>query len=123
MNKLLVPFALLAVLGLAACDNAPDNDAPAASAQTQPDGSTTVQINIPEQFAPAVDAIRNPEATFDDLRARAGTMTEEAKQNAVVGARNSAEAGVRALGQTEAEIRQAGDVAERSARDALGLPR
>jgi hypothetical protein len=72
-------------------------------------------------LVPAVEAAQNPEQTFNDLRARAGEMSEQAKQDAVVQARNLAEAGARALGQTEAQITEAGDVAERSARDALGL--
>jgi len=122
MNKLAAALVLSAVLALAACDQAPDN-APTASVQENLDGSNTVQINVPEQFAPAVDAFRNPQAAYEDLRARAGTMTAQAKQDAVVAARRAGEQGARALGQTEAEIQEAGDVAERSARDALGLPR
>jgi hypothetical protein len=89
--------------------------------QTNADGSRTVQINVPESLAPALDVLRNPQAAIDDLRARAGTMTEQMKQDAVVAARRAAEEGARALGQTEVEIRQAGDVAERSARQAAGL--
>ena len=122
MTRLLLPAAALAMLTLAACGNAPDNDA-AANVQTQPDGTTTMQIQVPDALVPAVEAASNPQQTFDDLRSRAGAMTEQAKQDAVVNARRAAEAGARALGQTEAEITQAGDVAERSARDALGLDR
>jgi hypothetical protein len=120
MTRLLLPLAAIAMLTLAACDNAPNNE-PAASVQTQPDGSTTVQVQVPESMVPAVEAMANPQQTFDDLKAQAGAMTDQAKQDAVVNARNAAEAGARALGQTEAEITQAGDVAERSARDALGV--
>ncbi|MDB5622413.1 MAG: hypothetical protein JWR39_976 [Devosia sp.] len=120
MKTLLAPLSILLLVGLAACDNAPDNE-PAASVQTNADGSRTVQINVPESLAPALDALRNPQAAIDDLRARAGTMTEQMKQDAVVAARRAAEEGARALGQTEVEIRQAGDVAERSARQAAGL--
>lgn len=120
MRKLFAPLTLLVLVGLAACDNAPDNES-AASVQTNADGSRTVQINVPEDLAPALDAISNPQATIDNLRARAGTMTEQMKQDAVVGARRAAEEGARALGQTEAQVRQAGDVAERSARQAAGL--
>lgn len=124
------PLALAAVipLALAACDNPPDNSAPVAppqqpavSVQNQPDGSRTIELNVPQQLAPAIDAMSNPQATYEALRARAGEMSEQAKIDAVNGARSAAEAGARALGQTEAEIQQAGDVAERSARDALGL--
>lgn len=119
MTKMLLPVAAVVMLALAACGDAPDN--PSATVQSQPDGSTTVQINVPESMAPAVEAIANPQQTFDDLQSRAGTMSDQMKQDAVVNARRAAEAGARALGQTEAEIKQAGDVAERSARDALGL--
>ena len=122
MTRLLLPIAALAMLTLAACGNAPDNDA-ATTVQTQPDGSTTVQIQVPDALVPAVEAAANPQRTFDDLRAQAGAMTEQAKLDAVVNARRAAEAGASALGQTEAEITQAGDVAERSARDALGIAR
>mgnify|MGYP004511756505 CR=1 FL=1 len=119
MTKLLAPIAAIALLALAACDNAPDT--PSASVQSQPDGSTNVTVNVPESMTPAIDAITNPEQTFDALRAEAGNMTEQMKLDAVVNARRAAEAGARALGQTEAEITQAGDVAERSAQDALQL--
>ena len=127
MTKILLPAAaLLAALTLAACGDAPNNaDAqpsqPAVTVETQPDGSSTVQINVPESMTPAVEAVSNPQQTIDNLRSEAASMTEQAKQDAVVNARRAAEAAARALGQTEAEITQAGDVAERSARDALGL--
>jgi hypothetical protein len=120
MRKLLAPLTVLTALSLAACDNAPNSE-PAASVQSNSDGSRTVQLNVPESLAPAVDAMANPQGAIDDLRARAGTMTEEMRRDAVVGARRMAEEGARALGQTEAEIREAGDVAERSARQAAGL--
>jgi ABC-type Fe3+-hydroxamate transport system substrate-binding protein len=122
MNKFALLLPVLAALALSACDR-PADTTPAASVETEADGSRTVQITVPEQLAPAIEAVQNPQATFNDLRNRAGTMTDQAKQDAVVGARNTAEAAARALGQTEAEITEAGDVAERSARDALGLPR
>lgn len=127
MKPLFYSLAILPVLALAACGDAPDNNAsvqpsqPAVTVETQPDGSSTMQINVPESMTPAAEAIANPQQAIDNLRAQAGTMTEQAKQDAVVNARNAAEAAARALGQTEAEITQAGDVAERSARDALGL--
>ncbi len=127
MNKLLLPsLAIVAAFSLAACGDAPNNaDAqpaqPAVTVETQPDGSSTVQINVPESMTPAVEAVANPQATIDNLRSQAATMTEQAKQDAVVNARRAAEAAARALGQTEAEIAEAGDVAERSARDALSL--
>lgn len=119
MTKIFLPFAAIALLALAGCSDAPDNDAAATPAAS--DGTTTVQIEVPDALAPAVEAMANPGQTMDDLRARAGAMSEQAKQDAVVNARRAAEAGARALGQTEAEITQAGDVAERSAQDALGL--
>lgn len=119
MTKILIPLAAIAMLALAGCDNAPD--APSATVQAEPDGSRSVTINVPESMAPAVDAMANPQQTFDNMRAQAGAMTEQAKLDAVVNARRAAEAGARALGQTEAEITEAGDVAERSARDALGV--
>ena len=120
MKTLLAPLTLLALISLAACDNAPEGE-PSASVQSNADGSRTVQLNVPESLAPAVDAIANPQAAIDDLRARASNMTEEMRRDAVVAARRAAEEGARALGQTEAEIREAGDVAERAARQAAGL--
>jgi hypothetical protein len=81
-----------------------------------------MQIQVPESLAPAAEAIANPQGTIEALRGKAGTMTEQMRQDAVVAARRAAENGARALGQTEAEIKEAGDVAERSARDALGVP-
>ncbi len=127
MTKSLLPIAaILATLALAACGDAPNNETaqpsqPLVNVETQPDGSSTVQINVPESMTPAIEAISNPQQTMDNLRDRAATMSEQAKQDAVVSARRAAEAAARALGQTEAEITEAGDVAERSARDALGL--
>jgi hypothetical protein len=120
MKTLLAPLSFLALITLTACDNPPDGE-PSASVQSNADGSRTVQLNVPESFAPAVDAIANPQETIDDLRSRAGSMTEDMRRDAVVAARRAAEEGARALGQTEAEIREAGDVAERSARRAAGL--
>jgi hypothetical protein len=49
-------------------------------------------------------------------------MTEQMKQDAVATARRTAENGARALGQSDAQITEAGNVAERSARNALGVP-
>ncbi len=113
-------FASLAVISLAACGDAPDNGG-AATVQRQPDGGATVQIQVPESLVPAAEAIANPQATIESLRGQAGNMTEQMKQDAVSAARRTAENGARALGQTEAQIKEAGDVAERSARNALGL--
>jgi len=120
MNPWLLPVAALSMVALAACGDAPDNDA-AATVQRQPDGSATMQIQVPESMVPAAEAIANPQQTLNNLGSQAATMTEQAKRDTVVNARRAAEAGARALGQTEAEITQAGDVAERSTRDALGL--
>ena len=124
MTKLLLPIAAIALLTLAGCSDAPDNSTPsagnAATVRADP-APTTVQVEVPSAIAPAVEAIANPQQTFDSMRSQAASMTEQAKLDAVVNARRAAEAGARALGQTEAEITQAGDVAERSAQDALGL--
>jgi len=127
LNKFLLPLFAVSALALAACDNPPDsaqggNGGAAVQVENGADGSRTIQLTVPESMAPAVDALSNPGATYDALRQRAGEMSEQAKQDAVIGARQAAEAGARALGQTEAEIIEAGNVAERSARDALGLP-
>ena len=125
MTKLLLPLLAVSALVLVACDSPPDNaqgnNSPSVEVQTETDGSRTIQLNVPESMAPAIDAMSNPGATYDALRQRAGEMSEQAKQDAVVAARQAAEAGARALGQTEAEITEAGNVAERAARDALGL--
>lgn len=126
MTKFLFPLLAVSALALAACDNPPDNaqgnnNTPSVQVENGADGSRTIQLTVPESMAPAVDALSNPGATYDALRQQAGQMSEQAKQDAVVTARHAAEAGARALGQTEAEITEAGNVAERSARDALGL--
>ena len=120
MNHWLLSVVLMSVVSLAACGDAPDNGN-AATVQRQPDGGSTFQFDVPVSLVPAAEAIANPQATIDSLRGRAGTMSEQMKQDAIVAARRAAENGARALGQTEAEIRQAGDVAERSARNALGV--
>ncbi len=120
MKRWLLSAAILSTISLTACGDAPDNGNP-ATVQRQPDGGATMQIEIPESLVPAAEAIANPEASFEELRDRAGTMTEQMRQDAVVAARRAAENGARALGQTEAEVREAGNVAERSARDALGV--
>ncbi|SFV35317.1 hypothetical protein SAMN05216456_2120 [Devosia crocina] len=131
MTRFLLPLFAVSALSLAACDSPPENAAQgtaveqnrgaSVNVESGADGSRTIELTLPESMAPAVDALSNPGATYDALRQRAGEMSEQAKQDAVVNARRAAEAGARALGQTEAEIAQAGDVAERSARDALGL--
>jgi hypothetical protein len=81
MRTLFATLTLLALISLAACDNA-SNGEPSASVQFDADRSRTVQLNVPESFAPAVDAIANPQATTDDLRDRAGSMTEEMRRDA-----------------------------------------
>jgi hypothetical protein len=121
MNHWLIPVAILSTLFVAACGDAPNNG-DAASVQRQPEGGATVQIQVPESLVPAAEAIANPQAAIDAMRGQANTMSEQMKQDAVVAARRAAENGARALGQTDAQITQAGDVAERSARDALGMP-
>jgi hypothetical protein len=145
MTKTLLPLvAVLSALTLAACGDTSNNTAaqptepvvvvepevipdpvettpPAVTVETQPDGSSTMQIQVPESLTPAAEAIANPQEAIDNMREAAGNMTDQAKQDAVVNARNAAEAAARALGQSEAEIKEAGDVAERSTRDALGL--
>jgi hypothetical protein len=121
MKPWFIPITILSTLSLAACGDAPDNGG-AATVQRQPDGGATVQIQVPESLVPAAEAIANPEAAIDAMRGQVGTMSEQMKQDAVVTARRAAENGARALGQTDAQITQAGDVAERSARDALGMP-
>ncbi len=117
-RRLLYPFALLPVFALAACGDAPDD---AVTTQTQPDGSTTMQIQVPEQLAPAAEAIANPDQALEELRRNAGDMSEDAKVQAVAAARATAEQGARLLGQTDEQIRQAGDSAEERAREALGM--
>jgi hypothetical protein len=116
--KLHYPVALAIVLVLAACDDAPDDP---VSVQTQPDGSTTMQIQVPDSLAGAADALANPERTLENLRQDAATMTDEAKLRAVEAARATAEEGARLLGRSEEQVRQAGDTAERNARQALGV--
>ena len=114
----LYPFALLPVLFLAACSDAPDD---AVSVETNPDGSSTIQIQVPESMSGAAEALANPEQAMEELRQQAGEMTEEAKAQAVATARAAAEQTARALGRSDAEITQAGDDAEAQAREALGL--
>lgn len=121
MNKALLSLAALSVLVLAGCDKAPDKDA-AVTVQTPPaSNTTTIEIQVPEALAPAAAALANPQQTFDDLRSRAATMSEQMKQDAVVAARKAAEDGARALGHTEPQIIEAGNVAERTTRQAVGL--
>lgn len=131
MHKVYLALAAVSALALAGCDDARNKAAPVPGSDngaaivvqptTPPSNTTTLQIQVPEALAPAAEAIANPQQTMDDLRARAGTMSEQMKQDAVVAARRAAEDGARALGQTESEIREAGDVAERSSRQMLGL--
>lgn len=111
-RTLLLPLALVSALTLAACGDR-DDDA-AVSVEKNPDGSATVQVQVPE-------AIANPQQTLDDLGRQAATMSEEAKVQAAEAARAAAEATARALGRTEAEIAAAGDDAEQRARQALGM--
>jgi hypothetical protein len=112
INVLLYPLAVGAILTLAACGDAPDNT---VSVERQPDGSATVQVQVPEQLA-------NPDQTLDNLRQGAADMTDEAKVQALRAARAAAENASRLIGQSDAEVKAAGDDAERSAREAMGMP-
>jgi hypothetical protein len=117
-KTVLYPLALLPVFVLAACGDAPDD---AVSVESNPDGSSTLQIQVPESMSGAANAIANPEEAVENLRQQAGAMSEEAKLQTVAATRAAAEEAARVLGRTEAEITQAGDDAERTAREALGL--
>ncbi|SMQ62261.1 hypothetical protein SAMN06295905_0641 [Devosia lucknowensis] len=118
IKTLFYPLALLPVFVLAACGDAPDD---AVTVENNPDGSSTLQIQVPESMSGAADAIANPDAAIENLRQQAGQMSEDAKVQAVASARTVAEEAARVLGRTDAEVRQAGDDAERRAREALGL--
>lgn len=118
-NRLFFPVAVFAVLAVAACGDAPDD---AVRVEENIDGSSTMQIEVPEALTPAAEAIANPDQTLENLRQGAANMTDDAKVQAVQGARAAAEETARLLGRSETEIRQAGDDAERSAREALGMP-
>ena len=117
-KSLLYPLALLPVLVLAACGDAPDD---AVSVQGNPDGSSTVQIQVPESMSGAAEAIANPEQAIENMRQQAGELSDEAKVQAVAAARKAAEESARLLGRTEAEITEAGDDAERRAKEAFGI--
>ena len=119
INAFLYPLAIGAVLTLAACGDAPDD---AITTQTNLDGSTTMQIQVPEAAVPAAEAIANPGQAIENLQQGAADMSEEAKVQAVRGARAAAEEASRLIGQTPAQIEQAGDDAERRAREAMGMP-
>lgn len=114
----LLPFAILPAFALAACGDAPDD---AVSVQSNPDGSATMQVQVPESMAPAAEAIANPEETMQNIQQGAADMSEDAKVQAVQAARTTAEEAARLLGRTEAEIQQAGDDAERNTRQTLGM--
>jgi hypothetical protein len=111
LKSALYPFALLSAFALAACGDAPDE---VVSVERQPDGSATVQVQVPEQIA-------NPGSTMESLQENAAQMSDEARLQAVQAARATAENAARLIGQSEAEITAAGDDAERSAREAMGL--
>ncbi|MBJ3785338.1 hypothetical protein [Devosia sediminis] len=118
IKSVLYPLALLPVFVLAACGDAPDDS---VSVETNPDGSSTIEIQVPESMSGAADALANPGQAMEDLRQQAGEMSKEAKIQAIAATRTAAEETARALGRTDAEIAQAGDEAERRAREALGV--
>lgn len=97
--------------------------------QTQQSGEQLVEFgsnamqSLSEQVDVAGDAIGNQ---IDALVAEAEefrdeNLTDEQKLEIVSNIRATTESSARALGQTEAQVRQAGDTAEARARTALGL--
>lgn len=111
-------LGLLALVTLAACDNKPATPPAAEQApatQAAPEAESVIAPSGSSMMA--TDAV----SPIDALKAQAASMTPEQKQQAVAAARAQAEAAARAAGQTDAQVKSVGDLAEQAAREALGL--
>lgn len=121
-------LGLLALVTLAACDNKP---ATPPAAEQAPATQAAPETAAPEAAAPEAESVIAPSGSsmmatdavspIDALKAQAASMTPEQKQQAVAAARAQAEAAARAAGQTDAQVKSVGDLAEQAAREALGL--
>lgn len=137
MKSLVLPFAVIASLGLAACSDAPDTattaptevapatDAMAPAPVETPATSTTETPATPVTGAPAGSAMdinaMMPEGAMEALQEQVANMSEADKQEAVAEARRTAEEIARQQGLSDDLIAQVGDQAEGAARELFGL--
>ena len=62
-----------------------------------------------------------PEQAMQAVQAQAATMTDAQKTETIAAARKAAEDAAKAQGLTEAQIKQAGDMAEAATKQMLGV--
>lgn len=123
--KLLLPVAVVAALALAACDNKPAEPAADAAtpAATAPAAAPAEQP-APEAAAPPATPAATPmtpEAAMQAIQQQAASMTPEQKQQAVEAGRKTAEDAARAQGLSDEQVKQAGDLAEQTLKQTLGV--
>ena len=115
--KFLLPVVIVSALALAACGK---NDA----APTPP-AATTAPVTAPAEapaMAPAAaTAAPTPEQAMQAIQAQAATMTDAQKQETIAAARKAAEDAGKAQGLTDAQIKQAADMAETATKQMLGV--
>lgn len=119
-TKILLPFAAVALLALAACSNP---ETPAEPAATTEEVAPAVEV-VPAQpaMAPAAEAVTiTPEQAMQAVQAQAASMTPAQKTEAIALARKTAEDAATAQGLTAEQIKQAGDMAEQAAKEMFGV--
>jgi hypothetical protein len=144
MKKFLILAASVSALALAGCNKAEEKKveapaapaaepaAPAAAPAAEPAPAAPAAEPAPaapaaEPAAPATDAMApamiDPtiQASIDQMKAAAATMTAEQKTAAVAQVRSAAEAAAKASGGDDAAAKTAGDAAEAAAKSALGM--
>lgn len=133
-TKILLPFAALSLLTLAACSDpqAPaDNgtDSAPATEVAPPAAPTPTPAPVEPAAPPAAPTAApvsnttsvTPEQAMQAVQAQAASMTPEQKTEAIATARKAAEDAARAQGLTDEQIKQAGDVTEASTKQLLGV--
>lgn len=123
--KFLLPLVLVSALALTACGKNDADTAPAAAATPAP---VAAPAATPAAVAPAeapamapAAAAPTPEEAMKAIQAQAATMTDAQKQETIAAARKAAEDAGKAQGLTDAQIKQAADMAETATKQMLGV--
>ena len=116
--KFILPLVIVSVLALAACGKNEAETTPAPAANTAP---VTAPAETPAMAPAAATAAPTPEQAMQAFQAQAANMTDAQKQETVAAARKAAEDAGKAQGLSDAQIKQAADMAEATTKQMLGV--
>jgi type VI protein secretion system component VasF len=118
-------MAIVAALALAACDNKPAEPSTTPETTTTEPATPAAPTDTPASMGSAPNAMApsamTPDAAMQALQEQAAKMTPEQKQQTVDAARQTAEQAARSQGLTDDQVKQAGDLAEQTIKQSLGM--